>query len=62
MKNYSYKIYDWAGNLMVWSDTYDTFEAAWDAIYDRFHDLNDDQFDLECGEYFVLPEQERSAA
>jgi hypothetical protein len=48
-----YSIYDWAGNLMPWGE-FDTFETAWEFLYQRFsHIADEQQLHEELGEYYI---------
>lgn len=33
-----FAIFDWAGNRLLPNETWNDFEDAWDAIYERFRD------------------------
>jgi len=47
-----YIIKDWAGNEMNWG-TFTSFEDAWDCIYTRLTHLSDEEFEIECQEYWA---------
>ena len=50
-----YLIQDWAGNdLTSYYGEFDSFEDAWDAIYKRFSDLSDMEFEEQLQEFEVL--------
>ena len=50
-----YTIQDWAGNdLSDYYGTFESFEDAWGAIYERFEALSDKEFDDEMQEYAVI--------
>lgn len=48
-------IKDWAGNICFKGKTFDTFEDAWDYIYNTYAFLPQAEFDAQMGEYFVEP-------
>lgn len=43
----TYLIYDWAGNLKFNGQSFDTFEDAWEYLYERF------ETDEDLGEFYV---------
>lgn len=50
-----YRIIDWAGNdLTSYYGTFDSFEDAWGAIYERFEHLSDEDLDEQLGEFEVI--------
>ena len=53
-KKQKFIIFDWAGNeLTDHYGEFDSFEAAWDAVYDAFGHLDGEEFDEEIGEFHV---------
>lgn len=47
-----YIIKDWANNEMNFGD-FKTFEDAWSFIYEKYQDLNEEDFNDQMSEYFV---------
>lgn len=53
--SYKYIIQDWAGNdLSSYYGTFDTFEDAWDAILERFKDLDESELENQLQEFEVV--------
>lgn len=48
-----FKVYDWTGKEMTYYGEHDTFEEAWDSIYDEFRDLDDAALDEQLGKFHV---------
>lgn len=48
-----FKIFDWAGNKPFGEKTFETFEDAWEHVYEYLNEYSDDEFDEACGEYDV---------
>lgn len=64
----TFKIEDWAGNILNYKGlferpcfavamSFNSFDDAWVWIYDQLDGMSDDEFDDECGEYYVLEEE-----
>lgn len=48
------RIFDWAGNdLTYYYGTFKDFESAWGALYERFADLPEDEFNEQMAEFYV---------
>lgn len=50
----SYIIKDWAGNVKF-SQTFESFDDAWEFLMTQFTDLPDNEFEETLGEYEVVP-------
>lgn len=49
-----YKIFDWAGNKPFGEKRFDTFEDAWEYLYEWLSENRpEEEFEDECGEYYV---------
>ena len=47
-------IKDWANNTCFKGKTFNSFEDAWGFIYETFDSLDEESFNAEMGEYFVV--------
>jgi len=55
MNENRYKIIDWAGNdKTAYYGLFDSFDNAWDALYQEFEHLEDKDFDEQMSEFEVV--------
>ena len=47
-------IIDWAGNRKFQTESFETFDDAWDYLSEYFKDLNDEEFSETVGEFAVV--------
>lgn len=49
-----YRILDWAGNPKISDATFETFEDAWECIYEAFNHLEGAEYEETLGEFQVV--------